>query len=293
MIIIMDNRISGRTQTLALLGSPVAHSGSPAMYNYCFEKLGFDCVYVAFDVTLSKLGDAMKGVRSMNYRGINITMPCKSAVIEYLDKVSPAAELMGACNTAVNENGRWIGYNTDGIGYVENLRAEGIKVEGKTLTILGAGGAGTAIAVQCALSGAKEIYVFNLRDPFFPRAEQTAANIGAAVPSCKVGVYDLANERRLAECIAASDILANSTRAGMAPDVDIMPIPSAKVLRKGLIVTDTVYNPKETKFLRIAKESGCTPIGGTGMLLYQGAAAFKLFTGAEMPADEVRAKFFS
>lgn len=289
----MDKRISARTQTLALIGSPVGHSGSPAMYNYCFAKLGFDCVYVAFDVTLDKLGEAVNGIKAMNFKGINVTMPCKSAVLEYMDKVSPEAKLMGAVNTAVNDNGIWTGYNTDGRGYVENLKASGIDISGKTITVLGAGGAGTAIAVQCALSGAKEIFVFNLRDPFFPRAEQTAANISSEVPTCKVSVYDLADENKLAECIRNSDILANTTRAGMSPDVDLMPIPSANVLRKGLIVSDTVYNPKETKLLRLAKESGCTAIAGTGMLIYQGAAAFKLYTGADMPVDEVRSLFFS
>ena len=289
----MDKRISGRTQTLALIGSPVGHSGSPAMYNYCFEKLGFDCVYVAFDVPLEKLHDAMMGIKAMNFRGINITMPCKAAVLEYMDEVSPAAKLMGACNTAVNENGRWIGHNTDGIGYVESLKAEGVDVKGKRITIMGAGGAGTAIAVQCALSGAAQITIFNLKDEFFARAEKTAENICRELHDCSVRVHDLADEKALLESVINSDILANTTRAGMAPDVDRMPISSTEVLRKGLVVTDTVYNPKETKLLREAKAAGCITVSGIGMLVYQGAAAFKLYTGADMPVDEVKAKFFS
>ncbi len=289
----MDKRISGKTQTLALIGSPVGHSGSPAMYNYCFEKLGFDCVYVAFDVPLEKLHDAMTGIKALNFRGINITMPCKAAVLEYMDEVSPAAKLMGACNTAVNENGRWIGHNTDGIGYVESLKAEGVDIAGKRITIMGAGGAGTAIAVQCALSGAKQITIFNLKDEFFTRAEKTAENICNELHDCSVLVHDLADEKALIKAVNSSDILANTTRAGMAPDIDKMPISSAEVFRKGLVVTDTVYNPKETKFLREARAAGCVTVGGIGMLVYQGAAAFKLYTGAEMPVDEVKAKFFS
>lgn len=289
----MDKQITGKTQTLALIGSPVGHSGSPAMYNYCFEKLGFDCVYVAFDVPLEKLNDAMTGIKALNFRGINITMPCKSAILDYMDEISPAAKLMGACNTALNENGRWIGHNTDGIGYVESLKAEGVDIAGKRITVMGAGGAGTAIAVQCALSGAKQISIFNLRDDFYKRAEQTAANICRELCDCSVRVHDLADERLLLDSVMNSDILANTTRAGMAPDLDRMPISSTEVLRKGLVVTDTIYNPRETRLLREAKAAGCITVGGTGMLIYQGAAAFKLYTGADMPVGEIRERFFS
>lgn len=288
----MDYNISGKTRTLALIGSPVGHSASPAMYNYCFEKLGFDCVYVAFDVSLETLPAAMTGIKALNFRGINITMPCKAAACAYMDELSPAARLMGACNTAVNENGRWIGHNTDGLGYVESLKAEGVDVAGKRITILGAGGAGTAIAVQCALSGASQINIFNLRDEFYVRAEKTAESICKELNQCSVRVHDLADEKALCEAIAQSDILANTTRAGMAPEIDTMPISSTEMLRPGLVVTDTVYNPRETKLLRAAKAAGCTAIGGVGMLVYQAAAALKLYTGADMPIDEVHARFF-
>ena len=289
----MDARITGRTRALALIGSPVAHSGSPAMYNYCFEKLGFDCVYVAFDVTPEKLGDAMRGIKALNFSGINITMPCKAAVIEYMDELSPAVKLMGACNTAVNVNGRWTGHNTDGVGYVESLRAEGVDVSGKSLTILGAGGAGTAIAVQSALSGAKRITIFNRKSETYVRAERTAESIRSQISGCTVSVRELADERALIESVSESDILANATRAGMAPDTDIMPISSAALFRKGLVVTEAIYNPLETKLLCEAKAAGCVAINGIGMLIYQGAAAFKLYTGADMPVDEVKARFFS
>ena len=214
-------------------------------------------------------------------------------MLEYLDDVSEAARLMGACNTAVNENGVWHGHNTDGVGFVENLRAHGVDVAGKRITLLGCGGAGTAIAVQCALSGAAAVSIFNQNDAFFVRAEATAANIGRAVPACHVTVGDLGDPAAVAASVADSEILVNASRAGMAPDADSMALPEAGVLRPGLVVCDTVYNPKETKLLRLAAEHGCTAINGVGMLLYQGAAAFRLYTGAEMPVDEVRARFFS
>ncbi len=288
----MDKRISGTTKTLALIGSPVGHSGSPAMYNYCFERLGIDNVYVAFDVNLDTLDTAMKGIKAMNFKGINITMPCKSAVLQYFDEVSPAAKLMGACNVAVNEDGKWIGHNTDGMGFVENLKNHGIEVEGKKLVILGAGGAGTAIQVQCALSGAKEISVFNIKDPFFEKAQARAAEIEKHAEGCHVSVYDLLDETCLHDKIEACDILVNSTRVGMHPEEDKSPITDTSVFRRGLVVCDTVYNPAVTRLLREAAHAGCTVVGGKGMLLYQGVAAFKLFTGEDMPVEEVRERFF-
>lgn len=285
--------ISGKTKTLALIGSPVGHSGSPAMYNYCFEKLGDDCVYVAFDVNLDTLEDAMRGIKAMGFKGINITMPCKSAVIPYLDDISPAAKLMNACNVAVNEDGRWIGHNTDGMGFVNNLKAHGFEIAGKRLTILGAGGAGTAVAVQCALSGSTEIRIFNLKDAFYGRAEQTGRSISDAVTGCKVTVGDLEDEKLLEESIAASDFLINATRSGMAPNTEEMPLKSTTGFHRGLIVCDTVYNPRETKLILAAKDLGCRTVPGIGMLVQQGASAYKLFTGKEMPVEEVTQRFFS
>lgn len=248
---------------------------------------------MAFDVPLEKLCDTMAGIKALNFRGINITMPCKAAVLEYMDEVNPLAKLMGACNTAINENGRWIGHNTDGVGYVESLKSVGVDVNGKRITIMGAGGAGTAIAVQCTLSGAAQITIFNLKDEVYTRAGKTAENICKEMPGCTVRVHDLANEKALLESVKNSDILANTTRSGMAQDIDKMPFSTIEVLRKGLIVTDTIYNPKETKLLREAKAAGCITIGGSGMLVYQGVAAFKLLTGADMPVNEIHSLLFS
>lgn len=288
----MKEKISGKTKTFALIGSPVGHSGSPGIYNYCFETMGFDNVYVALDVSLERLSDAMAGIKAMGFSGINVTMPCKSAVIEYLDEISPAARFMNACNVAVNKDGRWIGDNTDGAGFVNNLKSQGVDVAGKTMSIIGAGGAGTAVAVQSALSGASKIFVFNLKDEFFVRAENTACKICESLPACKFEVYDLSDEKALKKAVSESDILVNTTRSGMAPNTDEMPVPSEGIFREGLVVCDTIYNPKETKLLSEAKKSGCVTVDGTGMLIYQAAAAFKLFTGAEMPVEEVRNLMF-
>lgn len=279
--------ISGRTGLFALIGTPVGHSKSPVMYNYSFEKLDLDYRYLAFDITVDKVKDALSAIKTFNIKGANVTMPCKSAVTGYMDELSPAARIIGACNTIVNEDGKLIGHITDGVGYVRNLKENGVEVKGKKITIMGAGGAATAIQVQCALDGAREISIFNAKDDFYKRAEQTVENIKKEVPECVVNLYDLEDTEKLYEEIASSDILTNATLIGMKPYDNETNIKDVSVLRKELVVTDVVYNPKKTKMIEDAEANGCKAIGGLGMLLYQGAEAFNLYTGLEMPVEEV------
>ena len=286
----MEGRISGRTQVFALLGSPVSHSGSPAMYNYSFERLGIDAVYVAFDIPLAKTMEAMEAVRTLPLRGCNVTMPCKTEVVQYLDELSAAARLSGAVNTIVNENGRLKGYMTDGEGFVRSLQEHGVSVAGKKLVIAGSGGAATAIQVQCALDGARELVIFNRTAE---KARRIAERICSEIPACRIRVCALADQRLLAEEMRTADIFANGTSVGMAPETDKSVVEDAKALRQGLVVADIVYHPRETRLLREARAAGCVCIGGAGMLLWQGAAAFSLYTGQEMPVAEVRERFFN
>ncbi len=290
----MERRINGHTRLYALIGSPVGHSGSPAMYNYSFQKLGIDCAYLAFDVPLEKTADAVQALRTLHAGGFNVTMPCKTAVAGLVDRLSPAAELVGACNTVVvEEDGSLTGHITDGIGFVRNLREHGVEVKGSRIVLIGTGGAATAIAVQAALDHAAEIAIFNRKDEFFANGEKTVEKIRRAVPEVKVTISDLEDEDVLAEVTGRSDILINATRAGMSPMENTMPVPES-ILRPELAVADVVYNPRETLLIRKAKEKGCrAAVGGIGMLLWQGAAAFELFTGQEMPAQEVMENFFS
>lgn len=279
--------ISGRTGLFALIGTPVGHSKSPVMYNYSFKKLDLDYRYLAFDITVDKVKEALLAIKTFNIKGANVTMPCKSAVTEYMDELSPAARIIGACNTIVNDNGKLVGHITDGVGYVRNLKENGVEVKGKKITIMGAGGAATAIQVQCALDGAREISIFNAKDDFYKRAEQTVENIKKDVPECVVNLYDLEDTNKLYEEIESSDILTNATLIGMKPYDNETNIKDTSVLRKDLVVTDVVYNPKKTKMIEDAEANGCKAIGGLGMLLYQGAEAFNLYTGLEMPVEEV------
>lgn len=289
----MESRVTGHTGLLALIGSPVGHSGSPAMYNYSFEKLGLDDVYVALDIKEHEVKDAIAAMRLFHMKGGNVTMPDKTEAAKYMDELSPAAQIIGAINTIVNDNGRLIGHITDGEGFVNNLKDHGIEVRGRKITVAGGGGAATAIQVQCALDGAREITIFNKKDAFFERTLQTAEKIKKAVPGITVNVYDIDDTAKMTEEIASSDIFANATIVGMKPMDDQSVVKDLSALRPGLVVMDAVYNPEETLLLRQAREAGCVCVPGKGMLLWQGVAAFKLFTGKDMPVEEVKEKFYS
>lgn len=286
--------ITGKTKLLALIGSPVSHSGSPAMYNYSFERLGIDYAYVAFDVKEGDVKQALDAMRLFDMPGGNVTMPDKIAASKYVDELTDSARLVGAVNTIINNNGTLVGHMTDGIGFNDNLRDHGVSIENKKVTIIGGGGAATAIQVQMALDGVKELSIFNLKDDFFPRLLDTAKRIESEVDSCKVNVYDLADKDILRREISDSDILVNATILGMKPMEDASIMDGMEdAFHADLVVADTVYNPLETKLLKQAKEAGCQTVNGKGMLLWQGVAAFKAFTGQDMPVKEVKERFFS
>lgn len=287
----MSDRITGRTRLTGLLGSPVAHSISPMMHNEAFRKLGLDYVYLAFDVGTDKLAAAVEGLKALNVRGFNLTMPDKNRMCMLCDRLSPAAEIIGAVNTVVNEDGVLTGYTTDGTGYMMAVKDAGYHIIGKKMTIFGAGGAGTSIFVQAALDGVAEISVFNRRTPFFDRAQGIIEKVRERT-KCRIQLYDYENEAVLRREIGESTILVNATSLGMAPDEDACILQDASMLFPGLIVSDVIYNPRETKLLRMAKEAGCSTFNGMYMLLYQGAEAFKIWTGREMPVEHIKKCFF-
>ena len=283
----MEARIKGTTGLMMLIGSPVGHSGSPAMYNFSFQHHGLDYAYMAFDIKEDQVSAALDAMRLLKMRGGNVTMPCKTEAAKHMDELSPAARIIGAVNTIVNEDGKLVGHITDGVGFVRNLHEHGVDVAGKKLVILGAGGAATAVQVQCALEGAKAISIFNADDPFLARAHSTAEKLKTEMPECDVQVFCLDGQDQLKKEVESADILVNATLVGMKPHDDQSLITDMSIFRPDLVVADVVYNPMETKLMREAKEAGCEKvIGGSGMLLWQGAAAFKLFTGLEMPTEE-------
>ena len=291
----MEGRISGTTTMYGLIGSPVSHSGSPAMYNYSFQKRGVDSVYLAWEVKEDQVADFIKAAKLMKIKGFNITMPCKMETARLVDDLSPAAQLIGAVNTVVIKDGKLTGHITDGKGFILNLQDKGVSIRDKSVVLMGGGGAGTAIFVQAALDGAKEIYVFNRKaSANFEKLEKIAGKLSKMVPECKISICDLSDEPLLYDTIRKSDILVNATNVGMAPNSDETLIHDMSAYHKDLVVAEIIYNPKETKMMEDAKTAGVkTIIGGKGMLLWQAVEAFRIYTGQEMPVEEVKALFFA
>ena len=238
----MDSRIKGTTRLLGLIGSPVGHSGSPAMHNYGFQALGIDAAYLAFDIKEDQVKDAISAVRTLNMQGINVTMPCKTEAAKYMDELSPAARLIGAVNTVVNRDGKLYGHITDGEGFVANLKDHGVSIEEKDIVIFGAGGAATAILVQCALDGAKSVTVINPRDDFFGRAEEMHKKLREETSDCDITLIDLDDEAAVKEAVLKTDILINGTLLGMKPKEDTSVIRDTSLFRKDMVVADVVYN---------------------------------------------------
>ena len=283
--------ITGHTQLTGLLGSPVSHSISPMMHNEAFRQLNLDYVYLAFDVGIEHMESAVNGLRSLNVRGFNVTMPGKNIMPSLCDKLTPAAEICGAVNTVVNDNGILTGYTTDGIGYMRAAQDAGHNIIGKKMTLLGAGGAATAIFVQAALDGVSEISIFNNRSKNFERAKNMIHKLTERT-SCRIRLYDYEDESVLRREIMDSAILVNGTSVGMAPDTNHSIITDCTMFHKNLVVSDIIYNPRETLLMKLAKEAGCQTFNGLYMLLYQGAEAFRLWTGQDMPIDIIKEKYF-
>ncbi|MEE1378143.1 MAG: shikimate dehydrogenase [Oribacterium sp.] len=288
--------ISGRTKMICLLGSPVAHSMSPAMHNEAFAELGLDYRYLAFDVKEGELAGVMDSFRRMGVRGFNLTMPLKTEAVALCDRLSPAAEIAGSVNTVVLEDdGTATGHTTDGIGFTESARQEGVDFRGQKVTLLGTGGAGIAILVQLALDGAREVAVFERASSrFHDRTARVVAELNERT-HCHVTVYDY-EDAVMQQQIAESCLLINATNVGMAPNTDACIIPDPSWLTKRaaapLVVADVIYNPRKTKLLEMAEACGLKSFNGINMLLYQGAAAFELWTGKKMPTEKIKAKFF-
>ena len=285
--------ITGHTRLTALLGSPVAHSISPLMHNEAFQLLDLDYTYLCFEVNEKTLPAAVDGLKACGIRGFNLTMPNKNKIVELLDELSPAARLIGAVNTVVNDDGHLTGYNTDGVGYMQAVKDAGYDITGKTITIMGAGGAATAICAQAALDGVEKIHIFARETSrFWDRTQKLAENINSTLP-CKAVLHENKNTAALARAISESALLLNATSVGMAPNTEGTIIEDTSLYHPDLIVSDVIYNPRETRFLKEAREAGCRTFNGMYMLLYQGAEAFRLWTGKEMPVKEIKANFFA
>ncbi len=266
-------------RVFGVFGDPIAHSLSPAMHNAAFSALGMDCIYHAFRVKPEKLEKAILGAEAMGFGGLNLTVPLKEVALK-LDcvKPDPLAEKIGAINTVVfGETGEIKGYNTDGLGAKQALQNSAVEIEGSKIVVAGAGGAARSIAFQLAADGA-EIIIVNRTEG---RAIELAKDISTAALSGNVTGRGLSG---LKDLLQDANILINTTTLGMHPSTETT-IATAEDLHPDLTVFDIVYNPLETRLLREAKASGAKTVSGVLMLVYQGAEAFKLWTGIEPPVE--------
>ena len=282
--------ITGHTLEVGLVATPIRHSLSPAMHTASFAEMGIDAVYLCFDVDSDHLEAAVQGMRALGFVGYNVSMPHKTVIHKYLDELTPAAELMGAVNCVDLHTGKAVGHNTDGAGFMRNLKENGIDCIGKKMTLVGAGGAGSAIFTQAALDGVAEIDVFNRKDDFFTAAEARCAKVSERT-GMKVTMHDLNDYEDLKKSVAESTVFVNASRVGMAPDVDGCLLPE-EFLRPDLCVADTVYNPLETKLITMAREHGCTVAPGLGMMMWQAAIGEEIWFDKQMNIDYIKGLFF-
>ena len=256
----MRDMITGKTKLTALLGSPVGHSISPAMHNEAFRLLELDYAYLAFDVTEDTFLRAVDGLVAIGAAGWNCTMPLKR--------------------------------NTDGYGFMQSMADAGLHPAGKRLTILGSGGTAASIIAQAALDGVYSIDIFSRPESASTKLIEQEAELVRGKTACLLNLYDLKDHGQLSKSLAQSYCLINASSVGMAPNTDACLIPKASMLHPGLAVGDVIYNPRETKLLHMAREQGCMTFNGLYMLLHQGAMAFKLWTGQDMPVETIRGNFF-
>jgi shikimate dehydrogenase len=272
------------TKVAGLMGFPVEHSLSPAMQNAAFAVCGLNRVYLAFAVPERSLAAAVAGVRALGFAGINVTVPHKEKIMPLLDSLDPLAARIGAVNTVVNEGGRLKGYNTDACGFLFSLQEEGFVPSGKKAVILGAGGAARAVAFALSEAGLEGLVIAN-------RRPERAARLAAAIKGTRKGLaikgIALAPQE-LGPALQDADLLVQTTSVGMYPQTDASPMEDFSCLRPGLWVYDLVYNPRQTKLLSAARAAGCRTLDGLGMLVHQGAAAFRFWTGLEPPLEAMR-----
>ena len=273
--------ISGKTQVCGVIGDPIEHTLSPTMHNAAFNHLKLDFIFLAFRVKAAQLENAMRGMRGLGIRGLNVTMPDKNAVIKYLDVVDPTVKFLGSANTILNDDGRLLGFNTDGVGALKALRENGVELDGKKLLLLGAGGAAKAIAFSIA----KEVGELVILNRVSEKAKELAEALSVTYGKKVVG--EALSPSVIQKSLQDADILINATSVGMHPHVS-QSLVAPQWLKPDLTVMDIVYNPVETKLAKDAKAAGAHVISGVEMLLYQGAASFEIWTGRSAPIEVMR-----
>ncbi len=275
--------IDGTTVVVGVMAWPTTHTLSPPMHNAAFQELGMNWVYVPYEVHPQDVEKAVAGIKALGIRGMNVTIPHKEAVAGLMDELSEEAQALGAVNTIDNVDGKLVGYNTDGAGFVRSLREAGEAIEGKRVALLGAGGAARAVALACARQAPAGLSIINRT---LSRAEELAELLRRYCRPPHLEVHPL--DATAQQVVADADILVNTTPVGMYPRADVPPVVPAEWLHPGQVVYDLIYNPRQTTLLQAARRAGCRTIDGTGMLVHQGAIAFERWTGRKAPVEVMR-----
>ncbi len=275
-------KITGKTTVCGIIGDPVEHTLSPAMQNAAFQALGLDWVYVPYHVTEEDLPAAIYGMRSLGIRGLNVTIPHKVEVLPLLDSLDKLAEQIGAVNTVINRDGKLTGYNTDAFGFLQALAGNGVEIEGKNIVVMGAGGAARAAAMALGGKGANLIVINRTAKT----ATELVARVSYFLPGARIMALEM-NEENLRAVAGDSQIIINTTSMGMNPYANNSPMP-AHLIQPHHTVFDVVYSPLKTKLLRDAEMGGAKTINGLDMLVWQGGAAFEIWTGKKAPIDAMK-----
>jgi shikimate dehydrogenase len=273
--------ISGKTRVCGVIGDPIEHTLSPIMHNAAFNALKLDYSFLAFKVKPAELENAANGMRALNIRGLNVTMPHKSVILKFLDRVDLSAQIINSVNTVLNKESKLFGFNTDGVGALKALRENGVELKGRKVLLLGAGGAARAIAYTMAKE-ADELAVLNRT----LKPAQDLAKMLEKLANKKIFAGSL-SPKEIQQNLQDSDILINATSIGMKPKTEESLV-APKLLRSNLAVMDIVYNPIETKLAKEAQAAGAKVVSGVEMLIYQGAASFEIWTGKSAPVEVMR-----
>ena len=272
--------ISVKTGMLGVIGNPLGHSMSPAMQNAALKELGLNYIYLPLEVPSEKLFEAVSGLKALNFKGFNVTIPHKRKMIDRLDWLSPAVEKIGAVNTVCIENGILKGYNTDADGFIRSLWKDGMfDPNAKKVLLIGAGGAARAVAFGLSEAGAGKLYIVNRS---IEKASKLAGEIDLEGCPSEVLTYGSIQFEKLFE---EMDLVVQTTSLGMSPRTDTLPDIPVEKFHSGQVVYDLVYNPLETRFLAEARKRGAKPVSGLGMLVHQGALALELWTGKKAPVN--------
>lgn len=285
----LDKRVNGTTKLTGLIGNPVEHTVSPVLHNTLFSLMGINGIYIPLKPERESLGYAVAGLKAAGFTGFNVTIPFKEAILEHLDDTSNEVRLLGTANTVHIKDGRLIGYNTDGDGFIRAFEKQtGTVLKGRSVCILGAGGTARTLAVKIAMEEAAEICIINRTQA---RAEEITRYINCSLPCSiknRVEAHTAAadsNEAR--DVLNRYEVIINTTSVGMYPETASSPLREDIEFLSKPIVYDVIYNPPETRLLTLAREKGCIAVNGAGMLFYQGVKAFETWMGVCVPEDIV------